>query len=327
MAEITKNLKCLVCGNSERFDFLESLGEYKIYKCLDCELEFVSPFKSGTRDYYEESYSALGGGYGREKWEYHKLLETAEKFGFKGKLFEAGCGPGWLLKDAQKAGFDVYGIDFNREAIEHAKSLGLSNVKVGDVAQADSFFPDTKFDAVAIFHVLEHLDNPDEVFSGIKKILKDKGILAVAVPNSERFFSKFFKGKRKEGWDCPPHHLTRWSKDNLNLFLKNNGFETFFIEEERISELVQGFNFTRGFFHLLTSPALLSKIKTDSAMVHRSRPGVQKTIRFLAIKTLSFLKKVLIILLSLIASPFFYIVSKFIFIRGTNLYILAGKKS
>lgn len=49
----------------------------------------------------------------------------------------------------------------------------------------ETFEPKQKFDAIILGHVIEHVDNPDEVIAKAKKWLNKGGIIFAAVPNAQ----------------------------------------------------------------------------------------------------------------------------------------------
>jgi len=84
-------------------------------------------------------------------------------------------------------------------------------------------FPDDHFDAVTMWHVLEHVHDPRTVLSEVSRILKPNGILLVGVPNFGGFEARFFRDK----WfhlDVP-RHVTHLTKPSLKQALSANGFQ------------------------------------------------------------------------------------------------------
>jgi SAM-dependent methyltransferase len=76
-----------------------------------------------------------------------------------------------------------------------------------------------EFDAVTLFDVLEHSPEPRAMLELIKPVLKRGGHLAITFPNEARPI--LF---RREEYDYPPHHFTRWNVRSLRGFLEGQGF-------------------------------------------------------------------------------------------------------
>lgn len=67
-----------------------------------------------------------------------------------------------------------------------------------DVAAPEALneFADKSFDVITLWHVMEHLEHLNETWETLKRILKDQGILIIAVPNPTSFDAE----KYKEMW-------------------------------------------------------------------------------------------------------------------------------
>lgn len=156
-----------------------------------------------------------------------KLYIVARKFQLKWKLklikshitkqqntiLDYGCGTGEFLKVCEKAGYNIYGIDPNEEAIDLAKkkSNGIftTNTKLNET-------DNEKYDMITLWHVLEHVPNLKETISELKRILKKDGILIIAVPNYKSFDAEYYK-EYWAGYDVPRHlwHFSSYSIKKL----------------------------------------------------------------------------------------------------------------
>ena len=74
------------------------------------------------------------------------------------------------------------------------------------------------------YHVIEHLENPQNELKILYELLKPGGILIVGTPNISSLAAKIFQGNfRLFG----PGHLCLFTPKNLNGILQSNGFEVF----------------------------------------------------------------------------------------------------
>ena len=100
------------------------------------------------------------------------------------KILDVGCGRGEILRHAAQLGADCYGIDYAEVAVNMSRHViapmnGITPGKVG-VAQADAKtlpFPDSAFDRVLMFDVVEHL-HPWELHEAmleVRRVLKPEG--------------------------------------------------------------------------------------------------------------------------------------------------------
>jgi len=142
------------------------------------------------------------------------------------RLLDIGCGPGFFLQVAKARGWQVLGIEPSRQAVEHARRLG--------VEVAEGFFnAETapglgRFDAVHLNNVLEHVPDPVVLLVAARELLAPGGLVCVNVPND---FSPFQLAARSaagvaEWWIAPPHHLNYFDFDSLDGLLARLGFES-----------------------------------------------------------------------------------------------------
>ena len=166
------------------------------------------------------------------------------------KVLDVGCGKGNLLLSLENLGVkDLYGIDiqhFPFHLFKNEKTATESFKKIRH-AQLDidtDLFPhDTNcFDVVFLTGVLEHLHNPANAFSEIKRVIKNNGFLCIITPNSANlknrisliFGKSIYHGL--EGWfslhrivvdESPPKfigHIREYTKEEINRILEMYNF-------------------------------------------------------------------------------------------------------
>jgi SAM-dependent methyltransferase len=140
----------------------------------------------------------------------------------KGHLLDIGCGSGSFLRLAKSRGYQVTGIDVSKAAIKLAKEkFGLCDVydlSAEELLSRKSW--ERRFDIICLFDVLEHLENPVGVLSGLKKLLKPNGYVVCTVPSYQRWPPLF-----DPYVDLPPHHLTLWSAQALEMGISAAGLK------------------------------------------------------------------------------------------------------
>lgn len=154
----------------------------------------------------------------RLEWDHH--ARHLPKLKFAGaRLLDVGCGNGKFLKEAQLAGWQCFGVDFDPQAVEIAKGQGAT-VMQGTLMEQN--FPDDYFDAITLSHVIEHVHCVEELLVECERILKQKGTLWLATPNIDSIIRKWFK---KDWLACiPPQHLTLFNQKTLSNLLGKLGF-------------------------------------------------------------------------------------------------------
>ncbi|MDD5639178.1 MAG: class I SAM-dependent methyltransferase [Candidatus Pacebacteria bacterium] len=226
-------MNCPICKTLiEDEDFLRSYfflynnQEYKLYHCLKCDLQFWYPLKIFPELYENEVFK----GYiemhiGERKIPEWQKIFVKNFLDKKGSLLDVGCGNGVFIKEMEKIGFNVYGIDFDSKNIKIAKEkYNLKNVYSMSL---ELFVPfaeqnNLKFDIITFFEVLEHQDNPVSFVSSIKKLLKPEGYITGSVPDRRRPFVE--KERTINNTDFPPHHFLWFNKKSLEYLLKKEGF-------------------------------------------------------------------------------------------------------
>ena len=136
-------------------------------------------------------------------------------------ILDIGCGNGRFLKALIDKNYNAYGVELPSKSAQRASMIQGLNLKIGELCEDD--FGADFFDAVTMWHVLEHLSQPQLTLRIIQKILKKGGYLAISLPNINSFQSKLFKSS----WlhlDTP-RHLFFFDASDLVKILQKFGFE------------------------------------------------------------------------------------------------------
>jgi 2-polyprenyl-3-methyl-5-hydroxy-6-metoxy-1,4-benzoquinol methylase len=122
----------------------------------------------------------------------------------KGNLLDIGAGTGDFLAAAKANGWQVTGA----EPSEKARSI--SNQKGISLFETTMDLESHSFDAITMWHVLEHVADPQQQIAELKRLLKPNGTIIVAVPNFNAFDAKHY-GQFWAAYDVPRHlwHFSR----------------------------------------------------------------------------------------------------------------------
>lgn len=132
---------------------------------------------------------------GQYFWARRFYVKLIKKYKKHGRVLEIGCGFGDLLRLLEKD-FQTYGIDLSKEAIKEGKKRTISSVLKVMKAETIDVFKKHFFDVIIACHLLEHLKEPGLVIAKMSRILKDDGIVLIAVPNTTSLGKKI----KKENW-------------------------------------------------------------------------------------------------------------------------------
>ena len=231
MSNVTGN--CVLCNGTTPEVIEECRKEFNVLECPGCGLVYVSPLpeKVLIESAHSDSYYAPWLEDQRSKrikmWE--KRLRTLNRLSVnKGRLLDIGCAEGLFPEVAGKDGWDVTGTEISHFAAQYGKEkLGL-NIIQGELI--DMKFPDNTFDAVTMWHVLEHTRDPIAVLREIRRILKDNGVFILAIPNLNNFLFqlayRLIRGRRMHLFDPDDRelHLYHFTPETIRMALEKTGF-------------------------------------------------------------------------------------------------------
>lgn len=128
------------------------------------------------------------------------------------RVFEVGCGTGDLLDYLQPS--VGYGFDISQEMIKRAKF----KYKLKTNLNFSTVWPSSKFDFIFMSDVIEHLENPEETFLNVSKLMtsKTKFINTMANPVWEPILMLW----EKLGWKMPEGKHTRLTFREINDILR-----------------------------------------------------------------------------------------------------------
>jgi SAM-dependent methyltransferase len=199
--------------------YKDNVLRYQIYECVDCGTQFCDPMKAAPPDWYAH----IGEYYGW-RWEFDRFLEDIDRL-MKNhgpiRVLEIGCGEGIVMERLRSIADEVWGLEFNRTAAQTGLAKGLQVIEA-TIEEFSSRYSGERFDAVAFFQVLEHVEDPLAFLRIVRHLLRRTGRIYLSVPNPDRYQLTIYR----ESWDYPPHHLSRFTKDGLQRLLSRAGFDT-----------------------------------------------------------------------------------------------------
>lgn len=183
--------------------------DYELFRCAETGLEFCSPALPGNKIFYSW-ISSFPNYYPKFRWEYGRVLARIRELGGAFlPLCDVGCGDGQFLSAASSTGSrDVFGLDFNKFAIEKCVSKGIPSF-CGSIQEAldDNIVKRNHFPFVSSFHCLEHVEDPVAFVQELAQIMAPGGRIFLSTPASPMSF--------ETAWfdimNHPPHHMTRWN--------------------------------------------------------------------------------------------------------------------
>lgn len=202
-----------------------------------------------------------------KKWSLQKKAKLIlQQLGDVGSLLDVGAGTGDFLKVAKEKGWQVHGMEPNKNAANLALEKGI------DLKASLNDFEGKQFDVVTLWHVLEHIPDLEETILKLAALVKPQGTLIIAVPNFKSFDARHY-GKFWAAYDVP-RHLWHFSKESMkNLFAENfqlKNIEPMIFDSFYVSLLSEKYKTGRKFSLKAFWIGLLSNIKAKHSKEYSS---------------------------------------------------------
>lgn len=104
------------------------------------------------------------------------------------RVLDAGCGTGYgAVRLAEAGASEVVGVDVAAAVVEAARAAEAPGLtfEQGDIARLP--YPDSSFDLVTCFEVIEHAPDPSAALGELSRVLAPGGVLAISSPNADRY--------------------------------------------------------------------------------------------------------------------------------------------
>jgi SAM-dependent methyltransferase len=140
-------------------------------------------------------------------------------------LLDVGSGPGYFASHVAELGIKADCIELNPDARRVAEELFSLRVFSLDMVTEGAY------DAVTMFHVLEHIEDPLDMLLRVSRALRPGGLLMLHVPKSitlgdqVELLARRIAGKKAERRGCLylPDHLTGFTEDGLQKIAARAG--------------------------------------------------------------------------------------------------------
>lgn len=240
MNETVHHTSCPVCGSSDINplhsvkDFSVSGKEFVIWQCGQCTLRFTqdAPDAASIAPYYqsEDYISHTDDGKSLVNRIYKKvrsftlglkagLIQDATSVS-AGNLLDVGCGTGAFLHLMQTRGWKVTGIEPDPGARNKARELYGLQIAAPDILEA---LQPASFDAITLWHVLEHVHDLHPYMHTLARLLKPGGRLFIAVPNYRSLDADVYR-LNWAAYDVP-RHLYHFTPDAIRALLSRHGLQ------------------------------------------------------------------------------------------------------
>lgn len=228
---------CPVC-NSENIhplltvtDHSVSKQHFVVWQCLNCTLRFTQdvPDEASIGAYYQsENYiSHTNSSKGLVNRMYQKVRNYTlhgkaslimKHTGKKGSLLDMGAGTGAFAATMRNLVWNVTGIEPDEGARQLSKKL--FHIDLLDFHALGDLHP-RSFDAITLWHVLEHVHALHDYMEKLKSLLRPGGKLFIAVPNYDSVDNTIYK-LYWAAYDVP-RHLYHFTPKAIELLAMQHG--------------------------------------------------------------------------------------------------------
>lgn len=227
--------KCRLCESSDIV--LEKHGtrdreDVDVLKCETCGLIFLSKFIT-DEVYYQKSQmrKQIDFDVWREKT-FDDDMRRFEKYKeqMKGKkILDFGCGNGGFLQMAKKNGEckKAEGLDLDLEAVECLRKEGIMCYKNMTELSEETY------DIIFLFHVIEHLLEPENCLCELGKHLSEGGVIVLETPNADDALLSIYHCKKFADFTYWSPHIYLYNEHTLETVIKKAGFDIKCIIQEQ----------------------------------------------------------------------------------------------
>ncbi|MFN4212984.1 MAG: class I SAM-dependent methyltransferase [Microgenomates group bacterium] len=215
--------QCSICLN-KKIILAHKKNIYLYFLCYKCQTLFLNPQPSQKAiiRYYKNNFEYSAGCSNKTKIirQAKKILKNLKKLNPNGKtLLDIGCGFGYFLREAKKAGFQVEGVEpSNKLTTQLIKSLKLQVTNFSFEEYFKRNKEKKKFDFITMIHVIEHIKNPKKWIEMASSLLKENGILYIETPNLQSHL--YNVEKENYTFLTPPDHLWIFSQQSFQTLIK-----------------------------------------------------------------------------------------------------------
>jgi ubiquinone/menaquinone biosynthesis C-methylase UbiE len=184
----------------------------------------VSPFQGPDGNSFDKFDATGVEGWMVDRFNRH-ALETVGKIPVE-RVLDVGCGEGRMIHDlvVETPGLRVTGIDDDTPKLKEGWRRNAHpriRFEVADVYKLP--FPDSHFDLVTAFSVLEHLEDPHAALMEIRRVCSP-GWLIASVP-----FEPWWRagnvamGRYRDERGNTPGHVQHWSRHGFRRLMEEHG--------------------------------------------------------------------------------------------------------
>ena len=218
---------CRLCGNSDIETIHKGTRDRKdvdVLKCSHCGLVFLSRITTSDEFYVagdmRQNIDFLS-------WRTITREDDLRRFNYfkdsiKGKsVMDFGCGNGgFLALVKENCTSKVAGVEHDKEACDILCESGIECYE--DITYAP---PQETYNAIFMFHVIEHLPEPERILREIQQHMTTDSTLVIETPNSNDALLSMYKCRAFADFTYWSPHIYLYDEKTLATVVKRAGME------------------------------------------------------------------------------------------------------
>lgn len=243
-----ENISCIICNSEKTFDFFKvhnvpvncnqlwddqedalncARGDIKLTFCSNCGFIFNRAYQKNWVKYNDKYENSLFFSKNYQMFAENLTKRLINKYSlFESNIIEIGFGKSNFLELFCKIG-NNHGLGFDPTYKQFVNRNPKKNINIIPDFYSE-VYKDHKADLIFSWHVLEHISNPNNFISTIRRAINDKydTHLFFGVPNSLHNFANIFI------WDIIYEHYSYFTRPSLHHIFRSNGFKVIDIYED-----------------------------------------------------------------------------------------------
>lgn len=212
------------CKYRERAGSVRDFPEVGVKECLQCgvvkhsrDLQEKVNYKNSSMHEWKAEYFS-GTETPKPQDVSRRIDKIKMRLGSPATVCDVGSGFGEMVA-ALSTLYTASGIEPENRARQHSASNGFRTYEsVDDVRDRNLYF-----DALTLFHVIEHITNPQEFLKELKSILKPNGLIFIETPNANDALLTKYDLESFQAYTYWSHHPILYTKQALCNLLEMNG--------------------------------------------------------------------------------------------------------
>ena len=189
-----------------------------IFECSECGYRQCNNLTEVLSFYEELEDPGYEEGRKERSFQAAANLTHLSKFKPDGMLLDVGSGIGMLVEEAIKLGYEASGVEPSKWLQTQAANRNLPVVQ----GTLDDIPVSSKFDAIALIDVVEHVLKPIDLLKQIKERLKPDGVAMIVTPDYKSWFPTILGRK---WWHYRVAHIGYFDKKTLKMACESAGLE------------------------------------------------------------------------------------------------------